>query len=28
VAVEIEQDLVRAVSGGPTAPISELYLGR
>jgi transcription antitermination factor NusG len=28
VAVEIEQDLVRAVSGGPTAPISKLYLGR
>jgi hypothetical protein len=28
VAVEIEQDLVRAVSGAPTAPLSELYLSR
>ena len=26
VAVEIEQDLVRAVAGAPTAPSSELYL--
>jgi transcriptional antiterminator NusG len=28
VAVEIEQDLVRAVAGAPTAPSSELYLSR
>src|ERR1035437_2042005 len=28
VAVEIEQDLVRAVSGAPAAPSSELYLTR
>ena len=28
VAVEIEQDLVRAVSGSSTAPLSELYLNR
>jgi transcription antitermination factor NusG len=28
VAVEIEQDLVRAVAGAPTAPFSELYLSR
>ena len=28
VAVEIEQDLVRAVAGAPAAPSSELYLSR
>ena len=28
VAVEIEQELVRAVSGPSTAPLSELYLSR
>ena len=28
VAVEIEQDLIRAVSGASTAPLSELYLSR
>jgi len=28
VAVEIEQDLVRAVAGAPAAPLSELFLNR